>query len=168
VDNTASGTSLKLQALFISFMRDFQRTKLYRFEADVLEKHPLNKILTLNECIKLARKYNPEIVVKDGRGRRHAGASFEEQLITLPIWSRQTVIVLHEVAHTLVNDYKYPHHGAEFVGTLIGLLSNESINDVSFNMIKFGETKLKYSKNWINWALKLPYAKTNNSDSLSN
>ena len=149
-------------------MRDFQRKRLYRFEEDVLEQHILNQKLTFQECIGLAQKYNPAIVVKDGRGRRHAGASFDEQLITLPIWSRQTVIVLHEVAHTLVNDQKYPHHGAEFVGTLIGLLSNESINDVSTNIIKFREAKLKYSKPWISWVIKQNHTTTNNGNDLSN
>ena len=54
-------------------LRDFQRKKLYRFEESVLEKHTLNQVLTLEGCTALARKYNPTIVVKDGRGRRHAG-----------------------------------------------------------------------------------------------
>ena len=104
-------------------LRDFQRQKLYRFEEAGLQKHPFNQNLALTECTALARKYNPRIKVKDGRGRRHAGASFGENLITLPRWSRQTVIVLHEIAHTLVDDRKYPHHGAEFVGVLFALLS---------------------------------------------
>ena len=69
-----------------SALRDFQRKRLYKFEESVLEKHPLNQVLTLQECKSLAQKYNPTIVVKDGRGRRHAGASFEDNLITLPIW----------------------------------------------------------------------------------
>ncbi|SVD16897.1 uncharacterized protein METZ01_LOCUS369751, partial [marine metagenome] len=64
-------------------LRDFQRKKLYKFEESVLEKHPLNQVLTLEECTTLARKHNPSVLVKDGRGRRHAGASFEDNLITL-------------------------------------------------------------------------------------
>ena len=111
-------------------LRDFQRQKLYRFEEARLQKHPLNQNLTMTECTTLARKYNPRIKVKDGRGRRHAGASFEENLITLPRWSRQTVIVLHEIAHTLDDDRKYPHHGDEFVGGLFELLSPESIGPI--------------------------------------
>ena len=65
-------------------LRDFQRQKLYRFEEATVQKHPFNQILTLPECTTLARKYNPRIKGKDGRGRRHAGASFGENLITLP------------------------------------------------------------------------------------
>ena len=130
-------------------LRDFQRQKLYRFEQTVLEKHPLNEKLTLGDCTVLALKYNPTIVVKDGRGRRHAGASFEDDLITLPIWSRQTVIVLHEVAHTLTDDRKYPYHGAEFVGLLIGLLSNESIGTIDTNIEAVCLARLKYDKTWI-------------------
>ena len=53
-------------------LRDFQRQKLYTFEEATLQKHPLNQDLTLTECTTLARKYNPKVKVKDGRGRRHA------------------------------------------------------------------------------------------------
>ncbi|HBK75013.1 MAG TPA: hypothetical protein DDZ73_01170, partial [Gammaproteobacteria bacterium] len=72
-------------------LRDFQRQKLYRFEEARLQMHPSNQHLSLPECTALARKYNPRIKVKDGRGRRHAGASFQDNLITLPRWARQTV-----------------------------------------------------------------------------
>ena len=80
-------------------LRDFQRQKLYRFEEARLQKHPSNQHLSLPECTALARKYNPRIKVKDGRGRRHAGASFQDNLITLPRWARQTVIVLLSLIH---------------------------------------------------------------------
>ncbi len=130
-------------------LRDFQRQKLYRFEEARLQKHPFNQELTLPECITLARKYNPRIKVKDGRGRRHAGASFGENLITLPRWSRQTVIVLHEIAHTLVDDRKYPHHGAEFVGVLFALLSQESISTIPELCEAANQSKLRYDRNWI-------------------
>ena len=141
-------------------LRDFQRKKLYRFEESVLEKHTLNQVLTLEGCTALARKYNPTIVVKDGRGRRHAGASFEDNLITLPIWSRQTVIVLHEVAHTFVDDRKYPYHGAEFVGLLIGLLSRESIGTIDTNIAGVCRARLRYDEAWINRAPAMPALST--------
>ena len=130
-------------------LRDFQRQKLYTFEEATLQKHSLNQDLTLIECTTLARKYNPRIKVKDGRGRRHAGASFEENLITLPRWSRQTVIVLHEIAHTFVDDRKYPHHGAEFVGVLFALLSQESINTIPELCEAANRSKLRYDRDWI-------------------
>ena len=139
-----------------STLRDFQRKRLYKFEESVLEKHPLNQVLTLQECKSLAQKYNPTIVVKDGRGRRHAGASFEDNLITLPIWSRQTVIVLHEVAHTFVDDRQYPYHGAEFVGLLIGLLSRESIGTVDTNIAHVRYARLKYDQIWIDRVPPIP------------
>ena len=130
-------------------LRDFQRQKLYTFEEETLQNHSLNQDLTLIECITLARKYNPRIKVKDGRGRRHAGASFEENLITLPRWSRQTVIVLHEIAHTFVDDRKYPHHGAEFVGVLFALLSQESISTIPELCETADRSKLRYDHDWI-------------------
>ena len=130
-------------------LRDFQRQKLYTFEEATLQNHHLNQDLTLTECTTLARKYNPRIKVKDGRGRRHAGASFLDNLITLPRWSRQTVIVLHEIAHTLVDDRKYPHHGAEFVGGLFALLSQESISTIPELCEAANQSKLRYDRNWI-------------------
>ena len=130
-------------------LRDFQRQKLYTFEEATLQKHPLNQHLTLAECTMLARKYNPRVKVKDGRGRRHAGASFEENLITLPRWSRQTVVVLHEIAHTLVDDCKYPHHGSEFVGVLFALLTQESISTIPELCAAANRSNLRYDRNWI-------------------
>ena len=130
-------------------LRDFQRQKLYRFEEARLQMHPSNQHLSLPECTALARKYNPRIKVKDGRGRRHAGALFQDNLITLPRWSRQTVIVLHEIAHTLVDDRKYPHHGAEFVGVLFALLNQESIGTIPELCEAANQSKLRYDRNWI-------------------
>lgn len=115
----------------------------------MLEKHFLNRMLPLTECASLARKYNPKIDVRDGRGRRHAGASYEDNLITLPRWSRQTVIVLHEVAHTLVDDQKFPYHGAEFVGLFIGLLAQESIGSIDFNIAAATIAGLSVDQEWI-------------------
>ena len=130
-------------------LRDFQRTKFYRFEEAVIQRHPLNHSLSLDQCRALAHKYNATVLVKDGRGRRHAGASYEDNLITLPRWSRQTSIVLHEVAHTLVDSQYYPHHGAEFAGVLIGLLSRESIESVESNMAAMLRARLKIDIEWI-------------------
>ncbi len=130
-------------------LRDFQRQKLYRFEEHLPMKHPFNVALSLAGCTELARRYNPEIDVRDGRGRRHAGASYQDNLITLPRWSRQTVIVLHEVAHTLVDDTLYPHHGAEFVGLFIGLLAREGLGTVESNSQAARQARLKLDPIWI-------------------
>ena len=130
-------------------LRDFQRTKFYRFEEAVIQRHPLNQPLSLDQCRALAHKYNATVLVKDGRGRRHAGASYEDNLITLPRWSRQTSIVLHEVANTLVDSQYYPHHGAEFAGVLIGLLSRESIGTVESNMEAMLTARLKIDIGWV-------------------
>ena len=142
-------------------LRDFQRSKLYRFEEAVLQRHPLNKALSLEQCCALARKYNHTVVVKDGRGRRHAGASYDENLISLPRWSRQTVIVLHEVAHTLVDEHRYPYHGAEFAGVLIGLLSCESIGTIETNMAAMVTARLKVDVGWINRCSELEIQRSN-------
>jgi hypothetical protein len=56
---------------------------------------------------------------------------------------------LHEVAHTLVDSQYYPHHGAEFAGVLIGLLSRESIGTVESNMAAMLAARLKIDMSWI-------------------
>jgi hypothetical protein len=56
---------------------------------------------------------------------------------------------LHEVAHTLVDSQYYPHHGAEFVGVLIGLLSRELVGTVESNTGAVLAARLKIDINWI-------------------
>jgi hypothetical protein len=101
--------------------RDFQRTRVYRWEAAHVLPHAAQP-LTLEACRTLVATVfrwadRPAPIVSDGRGRRHACGSPEA--IKLPRWARTPAIVLHECAHGLARDM----HGPEFVATYVELLA---------------------------------------------
>ncbi|MEM7167617.1 MAG: hypothetical protein AAF581_19345 [Planctomycetota bacterium] len=66
----------------------------------------------------------PRVIrVRDGRGRRHACAAdawFGAEL-RLPRWSRNQLIVLHELAHTITPSH-CASHGPEFAGAYLHLV----------------------------------------------
>lgn len=108
--------------------RDFQRSRLYRWEAAHIFPHD-REILELGACAELVDRayrwaeaaaadrpgWRPP-VVGDGRGRRHACGSRSE--IKLPRWARTRPVVLHECAHGLTDD----RHGPRFVVRYVELL----------------------------------------------
>ena len=104
-------------------VRDFQRTKVYRWESlNVLPRDPAP--ISLEACRTLvarvfAVRQGVESIpprVEDGRGRRHAAGSRE--VIKLPRWARTRPVVLHECAHGLSMD----GHGPDFVRAYVELL----------------------------------------------
>lgn len=116
--------------------RDSQRSKLYKAEA-VLK--PFAKPLPSVKDVERFTRYVwslgrvqqafPQIAIsgtpkiKDGRGRRRACA-FGGHAIAIPLWARDSHIVLHELAH-IVTRRKFgagpPGHGWEFCETYLRL-----------------------------------------------
>lgn len=108
--------------------RDFQRQRVYAWEAAVLAPTRGGK-LSLGACERLIeevfrwheqpraedRNWRPPRL-GDGRGRRHACGSRE--VIKLPRWARTRTIVLHECAHGMSGD----GHGPAFVRAYVTLL----------------------------------------------
>jgi hypothetical protein len=115
-------------------VRDSQRSKLYAWEnATFAGKY--GETMSLDECRVLAYEaigrygFTNQPAVKDGRGRRSAGANSHE--IDLPKWARNRFVVLHEVAHTLTSLLETRHgvprnswaaHGAEYTRIFVSLL----------------------------------------------
>jgi hypothetical protein len=102
-------------------VRDSQRSKVYAWER-VFETA---ETLSLDECRNLVmdvwaayrpRQRPPRIA--DGRGTRSAYGSSSQ--ISLPIWSRKKLFVLHEITHSLNPAGAF--HSPEFVALLIELL----------------------------------------------
>jgi len=99
-------------------MQDSQRSAVYNWEQKVINQWPeCNSVLSLNECKELVRRvwndYRPGCkipVVHDGRGRHWAAGGRWD--IYLPRWSRTTLVVLHEIAHSI--QQSQPWHGREF------------------------------------------------------
>lgn len=108
--------------------RDFQRQRVYAWEAAVLSPTRGGK-LSLGACERLIEEvfrwheqpsprdgsWRPP-ALGDGRGRRHACGSRE--VIKLPRWARTRTIVLHECAHGMSDD----GHGPGFVRAYVTLL----------------------------------------------
>ena len=113
--------------------RDQQRERLYRSERPLRSHSP--EFTTVKECQdyvnlvtrtswwKKWHQYNTPIEVQDGRGRRSACASHGCE-ISLPLWSRQKVVIFHELAHTIIQSIPedYAAHGPEFAAVFINLV----------------------------------------------
>ena len=134
-------------------MRDNQRTVVYRWEATCSRRlvrlaedsgealstthcHYSSEFETLQECADFLKpvwtsergRYGhartpPPAVIRPHRGQRRALAKHSHEL-SLPKWSRNRWVILHEAAHRL--NVGYEAHGPRFVGILIGLLSRHA------------------------------------------
>lgn len=116
--------------------RDSQRSKVYKAERAIDSyATALPQIADIERFVKKAwaskrvqkawpkatRIYLPE--VGDGRGRTSAGGTYNG--ILMPVWSRNSVIVLHELAHCIVaRQYgsKPAGHGWQFAGVFLKLV----------------------------------------------
>ncbi len=109
--------------------RDNQRSKVYAWES-AYHHWGEGPILSLKECGKLANKVCRHfrlapVTIRDGRGCRRAYGNTRS--VTLPRWSRQVAITLHETAHSIVlrtwGRYGAAAHGKEFLGIYMYLLA---------------------------------------------
>lgn len=110
-------------------MRDSQRSKVYAAERVVVDQAGISRIYYVDDikifidnfCSKVwfKRRFGlRSIQVKDGRGKRRASGG--GNTITMPIWSRNQLFILHEVAHCLAPSGC--HHNWEFVKTYLDLV----------------------------------------------
>ena len=68
-----------------------------------------------------------KVTVRDGRGRVKAGSYTYQAAITMPHWSRNRFVTLHELAHQATDAAHGPDnaagHGPEYAGMLLSLVS---------------------------------------------
>lgn len=127
--------------------RDSQRSKVYTAEQNVryhLRRDGLEQRLeTVDEIQSWVDSITSSqwwashfaslsILVKDGRGRKNAGASpflyWEEMdagydcAIKLPRWARSKVVILHEIAHHTARDNREGAHGRKFCRNFLALV----------------------------------------------
>lgn len=111
--------------------RDSQRAKVYRAQEQLPKGKHLETVAEMQAYVDKMhstrwfqkRWFRPySIKVKDGRGRRHACAWWDQ--IKMPKWSRYEIYVLHEIAHLMPKgvNYAVASHGREFVRNFIALL----------------------------------------------
>ena len=114
-------------------VRDQQRKKVYDWAHSLTDYYKAD--LTLSECDDLIHKALVwwfrnndvlKVLVKDGRGTRMARGGYNS--INLPVWARSRHVVLHEVAHTIVDrtigNFTDGGHGPYFVRVFIELLGH--------------------------------------------
>lgn len=117
-------------------LRDTQRSKVYKAERVLRQfAKPLPKVADVERFVKkqMARKAitnrYPRATrvtkVKDGRGRR-AACAWAGHTISIPLWARNDAIVLHEMAHIIVNrefwNVDYASHGWRFASVFLDLV----------------------------------------------
>lgn len=111
-----TGTNPEMEGDYMTSERDTQRGKLYAAENRARNRHPGKPLPTTKDIERylkhqakratLVARYGEAVDLKlwpmkvlDGRGRRRAGGWSGG--ITMPIWSREEWVVLHEFAHTI-------------------------------------------------------------------
>ena len=119
--------------------RDFQRSKVYRWENEVLRDDPHNwKLDTLDECRILVEKiwlregiHKPYPKLGDGRSRRSAVSLGGEIRLPRcgkmddPHYMRTAGFICHEISHEMLHG-RVPmvRHTEDFVSTFITVLNN--------------------------------------------
>lgn len=103
--------------------RDTQRERVYKldrvFQDLAKERCSLQENLSIAYMEEMAKVVFPRKTpsVKDGRGRRKAGGC--AKYITMPKWSRNNVIVCHELAHSAMwrehTSRGYQPHGSRYM-----------------------------------------------------
>ena len=112
--------------------RDNQRARVYKAERILQDHKSSMKPMTIDDCQKfvnrvLARKtiiniYGKRyIAVERGKGGgRASGTVYSGRVITLGVWARQPVVILHEIAHHLAG--LDAEHGPHFVSVMLKLV----------------------------------------------
>lgn len=120
--------------------RDNQKARVYRAERILQDHKSSMKPMTITECQKfvnrvLARQliiknYGKRyIAVERGKGGgRASGTYYSGRVITLGVWARQPVVILHEIAHHLAGlDAEHgPHYTAVMLKLVRAVLGKEA------------------------------------------
>lgn len=112
--------------LFFSLMKDRLQYTLKRFESIKEIQEYVNKICTRSW---FKRRWNPEgtciIHVEDGRERSSASGGFSTLRygwITLPMWARNEVVIVHELAHAVTPPSTGGKHGRFWARSFLELV----------------------------------------------
>lgn len=118
----------------ITKQRDTQRARVYKADADLLpfsradvSTVPLmeayvRKVWTSKRVREAFPLADNQPRVRDGRARRHAGAT--DRWVAVPKWARRESIVVHELAHTItqrVYGYEVAGHGWQYCSVFLKL-----------------------------------------------
>jgi len=133
------GKTIKGKAEMTKRNRDFQKQAVYNSENIACDLTGTNngrcEFGRLDECKLFAEKIInskywqaqkgwKRIKLKDGRGRRAACYDDQDKSVSLPMWSRNKVVIIHEFAHYLTHKTTEDAtgHGSHFCGHFLALL----------------------------------------------
>lgn len=113
-------------------MRDTQRQRLYDAERQLPEWNAATLdwaktqefVRMVTQSVWWQNRGGPRnVIVKDGRGTRHARGYNGEGggYVNLPQWSRAPIIILHEMAHVLTKNSVAPH-GPEYAANFAAIV----------------------------------------------
>jgi putative metallohydrolase (TIGR04338 family) len=120
--------------------RDFQRRRVYDAEKNVELGRRISDIwdiqVYVNSITSMPEFRNRfprwhHIEVKDGRGCRRALGS-TDGWIKMPIWSRNEMIILHEMAHVV--SAQFERHGPAYCGNYLWLIHRVMGEKVYFQL----------------------------------
>ena len=140
-------------------IRDTQRSRVYAAERKV--QHLGKKLPDVTDVERyiahnmkrkaILRRYPgaaDKTAVKDGRGTRNALA-YGDYAIGIPLWARQEIVVLHEMAHIIAarthGQYNIAAHGWQFCAIFLDLVrfcADREIHDAL--KASFDEHKVRY------------------------
>lgn len=137
--------------------RDYQKSKVYAFdrEAEYEEYGSVFPQYSYDECVAFVKRvlddYNePMVKVKDGRRTRIARGG--KDLVNLPRWSRNPVIMLHELAHVLTIRWLGDNqiaHGPEYVGIYVTLLQKYTKLSEAWLYTEIGKRGITIDTAWL-------------------
>lgn len=119
-------------------IRDTQRSRVYKAEKAIWPTHmgrPLREVADVQRFIKkqmkrkaITRRYPDAaktVHVHDGGGKRAASA-YGTWKISLPLWARHELVVIHEMAHIVAHRHygerNIAGHGWQFCAVLLDLV----------------------------------------------
>lgn len=138
--------------------RDSQRSKVYKAETLTFRA---KKVQTDYRTVKDCKSFVQEVVnskywqsqrgkkrvkIKDGRGRRAACFRFPN-IICLPLWARNKVVIIHELAHMLTHQThpNSPAHGRFFCMHYVHLVEELiGISEAVALVLKWNELNVNY------------------------
>jgi len=147
--------------------RDNQRSKVYLAETDFQKEYVKEHKIVINKDLSFWDGYLKKVLqskwfqkhfgpietirLKDGKGTRNAKAMriFQGRggIISLPLWSRDEIVVLHELSHVAVSYFKNAPHGPEFCAAYLKIVKHfigtEAENELKMS---FKEKRVKWRK----------------------
>jgi len=107
--------------------RDNQKARVYRAERILQDHKSSMKPMTIPECQKFVNRVLARQSIIKTYGKRYiavergkGGGRASGRVITLGVWARQPVVILHEIAHHLAG--LDAEHGPQFTAVMLKLV----------------------------------------------